>query len=111
METIDENAYIQRAVPKYTVPLPTPVSKPIEDILQERGQKYGNFDGHAKITQAIKRAMENSYNWASLSNDKKEALEMIAHKIGRILNGDSNYRDSWTDIIGYAKLIENTLND
>lgn len=29
---------------------------------------------------------------------------MIAHKIGRILNGDPNYRDSWDDIAGYAKL-------
>ena len=34
---------------------------------------------------------------------------MILHKISRIVNGDPNYKDSWTDIIGYAKLVEKTL--
>ena len=34
---------------------------------------------------------------------------MIANKIGRILNGDPNYPDSWHDIAGYATLIENEL--
>jgi len=37
--------------------------------------------------------------------DHKEALEMIQHKIARILNGDPNYADSWQDIAGYAQLI------
>jgi len=34
---------------------------------------------------------------------------MIAHKIGRILNGDPNYADSWIDIAGYAKLVADRL--
>jgi len=34
---------------------------------------------------------------------------MIAHKIGRILNGDPDYQDSWHDIIGYARLVERQL--
>lgn len=33
-------------------------------------------------------------------------LEMIAHKIARILNGDPNYADNWHDIAGYATLID-----
>ena len=81
----------------------------IKEVLEERGKRYGDFPDHAKITQNIKRAMLNSPNWPTLSDDKKEALEMIAHKIGRILNGDPNYADSWTDIIGYAKLVEDTF--
>jgi len=36
---------------------------------------------------------------------------MICHKISRIVNGDPNYKDSWHDIIGYAKLIEDKLED
>jgi len=44
-----------------------------------------------------------------LSDDKKEALEMTAHKIGRILNGDAEYKDSWLNIIGYIRLVEVTL--
>ena len=82
----------------------------IDKVLAERGSRYGEFSAHAMITQNIKRAMYDSPNWRTLSDDKKEALEMIAHKIGRILNGDPNYADSWTDIIGYAKLVEDTLH-
>ena len=83
----------------------------IESTLQERGNRYGDFEGHAKITQALKRAMVDSPKWLTLSDDKKEALEMVAHKIGRILNGDPEYKDSWHDIIGYTKLVEETLVD
>ena len=42
--------------------------------------------------------------------DQKEALFMIAHKIGRIINGDPDYADSWIDIAGYAKLVGDRLN-
>ncbi|MFZ2404544.1 MAG: hypothetical protein WAW41_05360 [Methylobacter sp.] len=93
----------------------------INDTLTERGLRYGPFDGHAAITQALKRVMVGDIklmepdsstkhvpctNWRKLSPSQKEALEMIAHKIGRILNGDPNYSDSWHDIAGYAQLVE-----
>lgn len=81
----------------------------ITEVLEERGKRYGEFVDHAFITQSIKRAMVNSPNWKRLSDDMKEALEMIAHKMGRILNGDPEYIDSWTDIVGYAKLVEDYL--
>lgn len=81
----------------------------IEETLQERHNTYGDFAGHARITQSIKRAMIDTPNWRTLSDDKREALEMIAHKIGRILNGDPEYKDSWHDIIGYTKLVDETL--
>jgi hypothetical protein len=83
----------------------------IEQTLQERGSRYGDFAGHATISQGIKKAMIMSPNWERLSNDKRECLEMVAHKIGRILNGDPEYKDSWHDIIGYTKLVEDTLSD
>lgn len=83
----------------------------IENTLAERETRYGSFDEHARITQAIKRAMVDSRNWAALSDSMKESLEMVAHKIGRILNGDPNYHDSWHDIIGYTKLVADTLDE
>lgn len=81
----------------------------IDETLAERGNRYGEFAEHARITQNIKKAMQDSPNWKSLPDDMKEALEMIAHKIGRILNGDPAYIDSWHDIIGYTKLVEDLL--
>ncbi|MEE7442644.1 hypothetical protein [Methylobacterium oryzae] len=81
----------------------------INKTLQERGTRYGEFHEHARIAQNIKRAMQDSPNWASLPDYMKEALEMNAHKTARILNGDPSYADSWHDIVGYTKLVENKL--
>ena len=89
-------------------------------ILAERGKRYGKFTGHADITQQIKRIMQTHEverddpqiprrSWDILAADQKEALDMIAHKIGRILSGDPNYHDSWIDICGYAKLVADRL--
>ena len=82
---------------------------PVENLLHERGKRYGPFESHAEITQSIKRAMHAVDGWMRLSADQEEALEMIAHKIGRILNGDPNYDDSWADIAGYATLVAKRL--
>ena len=82
----------------------------MEAILNERGSRYGTFVGHAAITQSLKNRMAGCPNWNSkLSDSQREALEMIAHKIGRILNGDPNYADSWVDICGYSQLIVDEL--
>lgn len=81
----------------------------VDATLNERGQRYGEFAGHAGVTQTLKRAMGQHPGWRKLADDQKEALEMAAHKIGRILNGDPNYIDSWHDIGGYARLVEQRL--
>lgn len=81
----------------------------IDKTLAERGSRYGTFTGHARITQNLKCAMHSSDNWSKLSHSQKECLDMIAHKVGRILNGDPNYHDSWHDIVGYAKLVADEL--
>ena len=85
------------------------VTSTIDATLEERGSRYGEFDEHARITQNIKRAMVDSPNWDSLPDYMKESLEMLAHKAGRILNGDPYYDDSWHDICGYSKLVEDKL--
>jgi hypothetical protein len=81
----------------------------IEETLKERGNRYGDFYTHARVTQAIKSAMYDHPNYIRLSPDKKECLEMIAHKVGRIINGDPEYHDSWHDIVGYTKLVADSL--
>lgn len=85
------------------------VTSAIEATLAERGSRYGTFTGHAEITQDLKDTMHDALKWQALDPDQREALEMIAHKIGRILNGDPNYHDSWHDIVGYAKLVADRL--
>lgn len=81
----------------------------IGNTLAERGSRYGVFAEHANITQRLKMVMYDTPKFGDLENDQIEALDMIAHKIGRILNGDPNYADSWVDIAGYAKLVADRL--
>lgn len=81
----------------------------IDEVLEKRGEAYGEFADHANITQSIKQAMQDSKNWPELDYDMVECLEMVAHKMGRILNGNPRHIDSWTDIIGYVRLVEKRL--
>lgn len=83
---------------------------PTEALITERGTRYGKFKDGADIMQSLKDVMRDVDGWNNLTPSQKEALEMIQHKIGRILNGDPTYDDSWKDIAGYATLIVNELN-
>lgn len=83
----------------------------LDKILDERGQRYGVFVGHAEIAQQLKGVIKvyEAQRGCDLAFDQREALEMICHKIARILNGDPNYADSWIDIAGYAQLVADRL--
>lgn len=82
----------------------------INKTLEERGSRYGEFARHAAITQTLKTVVRShSYSNNKLTDSHKEALDMILHKIGRIVNGDPYYADSWVDIAGYAQLIVKDL--
>lgn len=81
----------------------------VDKMLEERGKRYGQYTGQSRISQGLKDVMR-AEDWAKLSTDQKESLEMIANKIGRILNGDHNFKDSWDDIAGYAKLVADRLS-
>ena len=82
----------------------------VDATLTERGNRYGKFKDHAELSQKLKEAMYCTDGWECLSADMREALEMIQHKVARILNGDPTYADSWHDIAGYAKLVDDRLN-
>jgi hypothetical protein len=81
----------------------------ITTTLTERGNRYGKFTGHAKVTQDLKDIIRRHTHGKPLADDQREALEMICHKIGRIVNGDPDYADSWIDIAGYATLVADRL--
>lgn len=83
----------------------------ISTTLIERGNRYGSFADHAVLAQSFKRVMESSNSFPLLAPYHRQALEVIFDKIARILNGDPNYVDNWHDIQGYAKLVEDILND
>lgn len=81
----------------------------IDNILAERGQRYGSFEDNAATAQSLKKVLHMNENWLHLAYDQREALDMICHKMARILNGDPNYADNFVDIAGYATLVANRL--
>lgn len=93
----------------------------VENTLNERGARYGDFTDRALIAQELQDVMHTAVTkdasgasmpgWAKLSAVQKQALTVIADKIARILSGDPNYRDNWHDIQGYAKLAEDRCID
>lgn len=84
----------------------------INDTLKERGARYGAFVDHARVVQRLKRVVAEELKRLDkyIEPDQQEALDMIFHKIGRIVAGDADYDDSWRDIAGYAMLVTNRLS-
>lgn len=82
----------------------------VNDTLKEREKIHGDFQRNSHSMQALKRCCVESDNWYQLENYQKESIEMICHKLGRILCGNPNHLDHWHDIAGYATLVENILS-
>lgn len=77
----------------------------IQNTLNERGNRYGEFIDNARVAQEIKRAMRRGQLYDQLAPDQMEALDQIAAKISRIVSGDPTYDDNWRDISGYSTLV------
>lgn len=83
----------------------------IDAILNARGSTYGSFMQSSDTVIRIKSIMHNAVarNAVHLYPDQLQALDMIATKISRIVHGNPNHLDSWTDIAGYATLVADRL--
>lgn len=83
----------------------------VNKVLDSRAVDYGKFKDGARLMQGMKRLMADhaQAQGKTFADDQWEALEMIVHKIGRIVNGNSDKVDHWTDIAGYATLVADRL--
>ena len=80
----------------------------IQKTLKQRQKTHGDFATHAAISQELKAVLWK-HDFQGLAPDQCEALEMICHKIARILNGNPDHHDHWHDIAGYATLVADRL--
>jgi hypothetical protein len=90
---------------------PEPESADVDETLDNRAQDYGKFKDGATLMQGIKRLLADharAHN-KTFADDQWEALEMIVHKMARIVNGNPDKVDSWVDIAGYATLVADRL--
>ena len=83
----------------------------IDQTLDERAKDYGRFKDSAALMQGIKRLLADHARRhdKTFADDQWEALEMIVHKMARIVNGNPDKVDHWVDIAGYAKLVADRL--
>jgi len=82
-----------------------------EPPIDERHETHGDYTNTAQVSQHLKTTMRNARNWNRLSCDKKESLDLIMTKVGRIMSGEPNEPDHWLDIEGYAKLARERLSE
>ena len=78
----------------------------INNTLNERGERYGNYSDVAGTTQQLMAIVESGANYEHLNAEQKTSLFMICNKIARAVNGDPQYFDNYRDIAGYATLAE-----
>jgi hypothetical protein len=88
-----------------------PTTNTLDALLEARGRTHGDYAVHALITQDLKRVIAHHVADLDrrLDDDMQESLDMVAHKIGRIIAGDPGFADHWADIAGYAQLVANRL--
>jgi len=91
--------------------MPEPKKDTVDDVLDTRGETYGKFIEGAEIMQMTKRLVHNyvEQRGTTLAFDQLEAIDMIIHKLGRIINGNPDHIDNWVDIAGYATLVADRL--
>ena len=84
----------------------------VDLTLDARAVEYGKFIEGAEVIQMLKRVVQNALNNRdkTLAHDQAESLDMILHKVGRIINGNPDVIDHWLDIAGYAQLVADRLN-
>lgn len=82
-----------------------------EKMLAERKSQHGDFTVHAEITQQLKAVAQKTHGsgYYLMSATQREAVDMILHKIARILAGNPNHYDHWDDIAGYAKITRDRI--
>jgi len=83
----------------------------IDEILGQRGTRYGSFEDNAKTTQMLQNVLHSQAGWYNLSFVQRESIEMIMHKISRLVNGDPTYLDTVVDISGYNELMLNHMRE
>jgi hypothetical protein len=81
----------------------------INSILNAREKTHGSWQFQSSCSQELKKVARGYGNYEPLCDAQREAVDMILHKISRIVCGDPNFKDHWDDIAGYATLVSREL--
>lgn len=79
-------------------------------VKQLNEERYGTFAEAAELSQQLKHIIMSGRSWGMLSPAKKEALDEIANRMSRVINGHPDEQRPWTEIRNYAELVLETNN-
>lgn len=85
------------------------------ELLAERKSTHGEYRDDARAAMRLKDNLADEINrrvvrgQPILSDIQRHALDMILHKVARIVTGDAYFKDHWDDIAGYAKLVSDRI--
>ena len=85
-----------------------------KSTIPNRDKQHGGLECVGIVSQQMKASMREGVNWASLQLHPagREALDLIVHKIARILSGsDPHDFQHWEDIAGYATAFMRTWSE
>ena len=77
----------------------------IEDTIEARGATHGDPERNAVVYTELRDIFATGRRLDLL---QEWALDMIAHKLARIVTGNPNEPDHWHDIAGYATIVAST---
>ena len=80
------------------------------NLLRERQRTHGSFAENARFSQKLKDIFSEG-GYEKMSPVHREALDMIATKLSRILSGQHKHKDHWDDVAGYATLASEGSRD
>lgn len=72
-------------------------------MLDDRRKTHGSYADFAAMEQALQVAMREGVRYEQLTLTQRSALNMIQHKIARILSGNPWHLEHWRDLAGYAQ--------
>jgi len=73
-------------------------------LLLDRAKSHGDFRVQFAIDQSLKNICREYMGPNTHTAVQVTVIEMICHKLSRVLCGDPGFADHWDDIAGYAKL-------
>jgi hypothetical protein len=76
----------------------------LDDDLRTKQVTNGPFEDMSQLSQALKFALRRGRNWEPMGPESKEALELIATHLAKILVGDANEAKHWNDIATLARI-------
>lgn len=78
---------------------------------EDRNITHGDPIAQFETAQQLKDELARGPRWMDLNAVQRECLEQICTKLSRAVHGDPNHLDTYLDIIGYASIAVESVDE